>query len=102
MIKNLGKNKHFCSTILHQIKPNETYESIAKLYGTSAHFIRQQNPHPLRVGDCLVLKDINKTFYVVKPCETLEIIARKTNTSIENLKQKNKITVHFVGQMLEI
>ena len=102
MIKNLGKNKYFCSTILHQIRPNETIEDTARRYGITPQFIRQQNPQPLRVGDCFVLKDIDKTFYVVKPCETLEEIARKNKTTVQSLKQKNKITMLFVGQMLEI
>ena len=102
MIKFLGKNKVFNSTILHRVQKDETLEDIAKIYNISTQILKQNITKNLYAGNCLAICGLNKKYHIVKPCETILSIAKQYDISAEQLLQKNKITKIFIGQMLEI
>ena len=97
MVKFLGKNKFENPQIVHVVKKGETLESIKKIYGQSAQILGTPKFYD---GECILIENLNKNFYVVKPTDTLKKICKKLKVQEQELRQKNKITKLFVGQIL--
>ncbi|WP_139488843.1 LysM peptidoglycan-binding domain-containing protein [Brevibacillus dissolubilis] len=97
---------------VHQVKPNDTLQSIANQYGVTTESIMAANvicnPNYLPVGQPLVIPEPNPTappdsqrvtikaggspYYVVNQGDTLLCLARQFSQSVESLIQTNQIS----------
>ena len=102
MIKVLGKNKVFNSTILHKVEKGQTIDDIAKIYNVSIELLRQNKTKNLYPGQVIALSGLNKKYHIVKPAETIQSIAKQYDISVDYILSKNKIEKIFIGELLEI
>lgn len=103
---NIPKHKK----ILHTVKKNDTYASIAKKYGVSIAAIEfwNKNSHhkPLKLNQTIIIWQKNKTItHVIKKGEVLSIIAKNYQVSVATIMSLNKLkSAKFIkaGQKLII
>ena len=101
MLTILGKNKHFSSSILHQIEDGENLKNKKKRYNISVELLKHKNSE-IYAGNAILIEGVDKKYHIVKPAETIDSIAKKYNISPQEIMEKNNTTKLFVGQLLEL
>lgn len=87
---------------LYRVKENESFESIAKKFGTTPNSIKKDNKIDNLYVGCVLFINTNQTkTYVVKPLDTIDGISKKLNVDKNTLINNNNITKLFIGQKLE-
>lgn len=91
----------------HVVKKGETFSSISKKYNVPTEEIKKANAissNKIKVGQKLVIPQVEYIMYKVKKKDTLKSIAKSNNTTVKQLQTWNKLssTKIKVGQLLKV
>ena len=101
---NLKNLSHVKQSFLYVVETGDNLKIIADKFNTTQRVLIMINglENEVKVGEYILIEQLDGIKYIVKPGDTLEQIATYSKDSLQSIKIRNKIDDVYVGQKIYI